>query len=198
MKMPPLRLARAIVVLIAVGAGGDAAGLKIGANAPRFTLQDQEGRNVTLDGLLGKTVVLEWFDPECDYTKRDIAVAKTPQKLAERYKDKGVVWLGVNSTRSGSKEKDKAWVKENELPYAVLDDAKQDLARAYGIGVVPRYVIVDKNGSVAYVGSIDDDESRNGVKREGKINFIDRALEELTAGKAVTKPQGLEYGCPLR
>src|SRR5690349_23400087 len=115
-----------MVVLTGISAGGDAAGLRIGANAPRFTLQDQDGKNVTLDGLTGKIVVLEWFDPECDYTKRDFALAKTPQKLAERYKDKGVVWLGVNSTRNSSKEKDKAWVKENELPYAVLDDATQE------------------------------------------------------------------------
>ena len=195
------RLMAAVLTLLAVGAGGgggDTAGVKIGSSAPRFTCEDQEGRNVTLDELVGKTVVLEWFDPDCDYTKRDVQAEKTPQKLAERYKDKGVVWLGVNSTRDGSKGRNKQWVQDNALPYAVLDDSRKRLAAAYGIDTAPRYVIIDKHGKVVYAGSIDEDDSRTGAKREGKINFVERALDELTSGKDVTKPRGLAYGCPLR
>ena len=48
--------------------------------------------------------MLEWFDPECDYTKRD-AAAGTNKAQAAKYADKGVVWIGVNSTRNTSAER---------------------------------------------------------------------------------------------
>ena len=39
--------------------------LPIGSKAPDFTVKDQDGRDVTLSGLRGKTVVL-WFYPKAD------------------------------------------------------------------------------------------------------------------------------------
>jgi peroxiredoxin len=193
-----LPLAVAIASSIARARQDSNAVIRIGGSAPRFTLQDQEGRNVSPDDLTGKIIVLEWFDPDCDYTKRDVIASKTPQRLASKYKEKGVIWLGVNSTRQGSQGRNRAWIKDNDLPYVILDDAKQEVAKAYGVARTPYYVIIDRNGNVAYTGSLDDDESRDGSKREGKINFIDLALQEMTSGNAVTRPQGFDYGCPLR
>jgi peroxiredoxin len=169
----------------------------IGTNAPNFTLQDQDGRNVTLGELVGKTVVLEWFDPDCEYTKRDIA-QKSTKTVAEKYADKGVVWLAINSTRESGAARNKSWRQDHELPYAVLDDGRRQVAGKFGILTVPFYVIIDKHGTISYNGSFDDDEDRNPRKREGTVNFVDRALDELVSGRTVSKPNGLSYGCPLK
>jgi peroxiredoxin len=169
----------------------------IGTNAPNFTLQDQDGRNVTLGEQINKTVVLEWFDPDCEYTKRDIAL-KSTKAIAEKYADKGVVWLAINSTHDSTAARNKSWRKDHELPYAVLDDARRQVAGKFGISTVPFYIIIDKHGTIAYSGSFDDDEDRNPRKRDGTVNFVDRAIEELTSGRSVSKPTGLNYGCPLK
>ena len=39
--------------------------LAVGTRAPDFTVKDHEGREVSLSGLRGKTVVL-WFYPKAD------------------------------------------------------------------------------------------------------------------------------------
>lgn len=186
-----------IIGLLGLNVNGDNSSVKVGANAPAFTVQDQEGRNVTLRDSIGKIVVLEWYDPECEYTKRDIA-AVTSKTLSEKYKDKGVVWLAVNSTRDGSGERNKAWIAQNHWSFNVLHDANQAVAKAFGVNSVPYFVIIDKNGGIAYLGVGDNDDSRDGGKKEGKINYIDKALEEMIAGKPVSLRDARAYGCPLR
>lgn len=192
-----LTLTSAILCLSILNAQGENPTRKIGTNAPAFTLQDQNGRNVTLQELIGKIVVLEWFDPDCDYTKRDI-LAATSKTLSEKYKEKGVIWLAVDSTRDSSGERDKAWRAQNQWTFDVLHDANKAVAKAFGVSTVPYFAIVDQNGTVVYLGIGDNDDSRKGEKKEGKINLVDKALEEMTAGKAVTARDSRPYGCPLR
>ena len=186
----------AMILLICLAARGGNDRVKIGINAPAFSIQDQDGRNVTLAEFIGKTVVLEWFDPDCDYTKRDVA-AKSSKTIAEKYKDKGVVWLAIHSTRLSNRGYNKAWIEKNELPFPVLEDSSKTVAAKFGVDSVPYFVIVDKHGTVAYLGALDDDDSRKGEKKEGKRNYIDRALEEITLGKGITIPETRLYGCPL-
>src|SRR5262245_10479066 len=41
----------------------------LGAPAPDFKLPDLDGNSVSLSSFRGKTVVLEWFNPECPFVK---------------------------------------------------------------------------------------------------------------------------------
>jgi len=51
-------------------------------------------------------------------------------------------------------------------------------------------------GSIVYEGAIDN--SPMGKKREGVINYVDKALAELTGGKAVSTPETKPYGCSVK
>jgi peroxiredoxin len=185
-----------LILALCLLAQSDDKPIQVGANAPAFSLQDQSGRAITLQENLNKFTVLEWFDPECDYTKRDVE-AKTTKRLAEKYKEKSVIWLAINSTRDSTPSFNKKWAQTNELPYAILDDANKAVARQYGIKTVPFYVFIDQHGKVVYTGPLDDNEDRTETNREGRINFIDRALDELTRGKPITRPNEKPLGCPL-
>jgi len=55
-----------------------AATAKLGKAAPDFTLTDSGGKTVKLSKLRGKTVVLEWFNPDCPFIK--YAHSKGPLK----------------------------------------------------------------------------------------------------------------------
>ena len=44
--------------------------LAVGQQAPGFTLQDLDGNQVSLESLKGKTVVLEWINPNCPVSRR--------------------------------------------------------------------------------------------------------------------------------
>jgi peroxiredoxin len=90
--------------------------------APKFTLKNYDGKEVSLSDYAGKIVVLEWFNYECPFVVYHYEKPKTMAGLAAKYKDKDVVWLAVNSTKHLTTEKDKAFAEEHKLTYAILDD----------------------------------------------------------------------------
>src|SRR3954451_14814905 len=88
----------AMALSLAVAADTDkATGVKPGDTAPSFSLQDQDGKTVNLADYKGKIVVLEWFNNECPFVQRHYK-AKTMNETADKWKDKDVVWLAINTT----------------------------------------------------------------------------------------------------
>ncbi len=168
---------------------------KIGDKAPQFTLTNFDGKVVNLSDYKGKIVVLEWFNYECPFVKYHYEKA-TMADLAAKYKDKNVVWLAINSTKHLKTEENKAWAEKYKLGYPILDDRTGTVGRAYGALTTPHMYIIDKEGKIVYSGAIDD--SPMGRKKEGAVNYVDKALSELLAGKSVTTPQTEPYGCSVK
>ena len=46
------------------------------------------------------------------------------------------------------------------------------------------------------MGAIDDDKSAEGGN--AKVNFVAKALDEVTAGKPVSTPETKPYGCGVK
>lgn len=177
------------------GAPEPAAVAAVGAAAPGFTLEDQTGKKVSLSDFAGKIVVLEWINPDCPFVQRH-ARAKTMSTLAAKYQGSGVVWLGINSTNYMGKENNAKWIAENGLPYAVLDDHTGEVGHMYGAKTTPHMYVIDGSGKLVYAGGIDDDPG--GSKGAGAMNYVDKALTELTAGKQVSTPESRPYGCSVK
>jgi len=167
------------------------------AKAPDFTLKDHNGKEVKLSALAGKTIVLEWMNPGCPVVRRHYA-AKTMVTLAKKYRDKGVVWLAVNSTHSANQAKNKAFAKQHDLPYAILDDRDGTVGRKYGARTTPHMFIVDAKGQLVYNGAIDDDPGGRRLKQGKAKNHVDVILTQLAAGKAVAPTQSKPYGCSVK
>src|SRR4051794_20695268 len=92
----------ALVALLAFTVAGDKAnkgvsGAMPGEQAPAFTLQDQDGKNISLNDLSGKVVVLEWFNNECPFVQKHYKNGDM-NALASKYASQGVTWLAINST----------------------------------------------------------------------------------------------------
>lgn len=161
--------------------------------APGFTLEDQSGSIVSLSDFGGKMVVLEWMNPDCPFVQRHYK-AKTMTTLAEKYGD--VVWIAINSTHYMTKEDDKTWVEKYNLSYPILDDKPGKVGRVYGAKTTPHMFIIDKSGILVYQGAIDDDPG--GSKKGNALNYVNKALEEIQAGRAVTLSQTKPYGCSVK
>jgi len=162
--------------------------------APAFTLEDVDGKKVGLADFAGKIVVLEWANPECPIWLR-VHKAGIFKALAEKYKDKGVVWLAINSTHTSNVEKNRKFAEAEKLPYSYLDDHAGDVGRAYDAKTTPHMFVICNRGGLAYQGAIDDDPSG---KKEKRVNYVEQALEELLAGKAVSVPETKPYGCTVK
>jgi peroxiredoxin len=164
--------------------------------APEFALANYDGQTISLSDYKGKIMVLEWFNYECPFVKYHYEDAKTMTRLADKYKDKNVVWLAINSTGHLVTEKNREFAVKYEVGYPILDDSSGKTGRAYGAKTTPHMFIIDTQGKIAYSGAIDN--SPQGRKTDGVINYVDKALAELIDGKPISIANTPPYGCSVK
>jgi len=169
-----------------------------GKKAPDFTLNSFDDKAVSLSDYRGKIVVLEWFNFECPYVMYHYDTTTTMVDLAKKYKDKNVVWLAVNSTSHITPEANTAFAKKHNLPYPILDDRPGTIGHAYNAKTTPHMFIIDPRGNIVYEGAIDNSPRGQTPQGQQLINYVDKALAELTAGKQVSNPETKPYGCTVK
>jgi peroxiredoxin len=167
----------------------------VGQPAPEFTAKDQDGREVDLSRFRGKIVVLEWTNPDCPFVRRHYG-AKTMRTLFDRFKDRDVAWIAVNSTSYMDAARDRAWRNEQGFSYPVLDDHTGTIGTAYGAKTTPHMFVIDRQGTVVYEGAIDDDAA--GGNETTARNYVADALDDVTAGKPVRIAETKPYGCSVK
>lgn len=172
----------------------------LGQKAPDFSLHDLDGKNVKLSDFRGKTVVLEWFNPECPFVKKNHG--EGPLKdMAKKASDKGVVWLAINSSAPGKQGHGAAVNREGKqqfgLSHPVLLDETGEVGKLYGATNTPHMYVIDPAGVLAYRGAIDN--APDGDPRgDHFINYVDAALADVSAGKPVATPEIKAYGCSVK
>lgn len=162
-----------------------------------FTLKDHTGKDVQLSGITGKIVVLEWLNPECPFVVAHYK-AGTMAGLAKKYADKGVVWLGINSTNSATIASNKSFADNHSLPYPVLDDHAGIVGKQFAAKTTPHMFILDHRARIVYEGAIDNAPMGKVADGHSLINYVDQALAELTSGKVVSVGKTDPYGCSVK
>jgi peroxiredoxin len=192
-----------LVALLAFSQSVAAAPAVVGKPAPDFTLTDLDGKQVKLSAFKGKTVVLEWFNPGCPFVKRSHTVGPLVD-AAKRYMKQGIVWLAINSGAAGKQGadlKDNVAAKKTfALPHPILLDPSGATGKAYGATNTPHIFIVDKQGTLVYAGAADNSPDAEGKSpTDGKlVNYLDAALEDVAAKRAVRTPTSKAYGCSVK
>ena len=166
--------------------------------APDFKLKNHDGKEVKLADYTGKIVVLEWINHECPFVKYHYEKKPTMNELAKKYKDKKVVWLAIDSTNHQETEKNKKYAEKNKILHPILDDRSGKVGKAYKATNTPHMFIIDTNGNIAYNGAIDNAPLGKVPKDKELVNYVDKALKELTSGKAVSIPKTKPYGCTVK
>jgi peroxiredoxin len=175
----------------------------VGKPAPNFKLADVNGKAVTLSQFRGKTVVLEWNNPGCPFVQKHYNSGNMQKAQAAAARD-GVVWLTINSGAPGkqghmSGAEAKAFVaKAGAKPTAYLLDPRGVVGKAYEAKTTPHMYVVNKAGTLVYVGGIDDKPTKNAADIKGARNHVLAALSELKAGKAVSVKTSRPYGCAVK
>jgi hypothetical protein len=176
---------------------------QIGKPAPNFKANDVNGRVVSLSDFRGKTVVLEWNNPECPFVRKHYSSGNM-QKTQAAAKRNGVVWLTINSSAPGKQgHVDGARAKsmiaaQKAQPTAYLLDPQGRLGKGYGAKTTPHIYIINPRGTLVYMGGIDNKPSPNPADINGARNHVLAALSELKAGKPVSVPTSRPYGCAVK
>ncbi|MCB9685026.1 MAG: redoxin domain-containing protein [Alphaproteobacteria bacterium] len=187
----------------APAAGAPTTSPLVGQPAPDFTLKDLSGNDVSLASFRGKTVVLEWFNPQCPF----VVAAHTKGSLidaAKKHQAEGVVWLAVNSGAPGKQgyevTANQQAVADWALGHPILRDESGTVGKAYGATNTPNMFVVDPQGVVRYAGAIDNSpDGEKGAPQGGTlVNWVDAALTDLAAGRPVATPATRPYGCGVK
>jgi thioredoxin-dependent peroxiredoxin len=130
--------------------------LEVGQPAPAFTLPDQDGEPVSLEGLRGQPVVV-YFYPKDDTPGCTTQACAIRDQWAE-FAEAGAVVLGVSPDDVDSHAR---FAGKYDLPHRLLADPDRDVIQAYdawGIkkmygkeyeGVIRSTVLVGPDGNVA-------------------------------------------------
>ncbi len=121
-------------------------GLKIGTEAPDFTLKTLDGKEVSLSDYRGKKVLLNFWATWCDPCKAEMPEM---QKYYDEHKSENIEILAVNIDPLNNV---KGFVKEYGLTFPILlDPIKTNgdtVNEIYQTLVIPTTYIVDENGTI--------------------------------------------------
>ena len=194
------------LVIGAIAVGGAsmlAQGPKVGQPAPAFTATDDHGAARSLADFKGKFVVLEWHNNGCPYVQKHYGSGNM-QKLQKDWTAKGVVWLTIISSAPGTQghvtaEQSQAFMKQSGgAQTAVLLDPTGIVGHLYDARNTPQMFLIDPKGTLVYDGAIDDKPTSNASDIAGAVNYVARALTEAMAGKPVSTPVTVPYGCTVK
>lgn len=206
MPTKPMRLlSAAATLLVAAALTGPVASAapQVGASAPAFTATDSNGKTHSLSDFAGKTVILEWTNHGCPYVQKHYETGNM-QALQKDATEDGIVWLTVISSAPGT-QGHVSPERANELtetrgatPTAVLLDPEGAVGKAYGARTTPHMYIINPEGTLMYMGAIDDRPTTRHSSVEGATNYVREALAAMESGEAIAEPVTRAYGCSVK
>lgn len=132
--------------------------LQPGDTAPDFTLQDQNGKSVSLHDFRGKNVVVYFYPramtPGCTVQACEIRNSK------DQLKAEGIVVLGISADPV---KKLKQFEEKQDLNFTLLSDEDRHVIEAYGswglkkfmgrefMGILRQSFFIDKSGKILHV-----------------------------------------------
>lgn len=192
-----------LAAVTALGVSSAYAKPAVGQPAPDFTAVDANGKTHSLADFKGKTVVLEWNNPECPFVKKHYSAGNMQKQQADAT-TKGVVWLSINSSAPGKQGNmdgaaaNAQLAKSGAKPTAYLLDADGKVGHSYGARTTPHMFVIDEKGVLQYMGAIDSNPSADSEDIPGATQYVSQALSELAAGKAVSVSTSEPYGCSVK
>jgi cytochrome c biogenesis protein CcmG, thiol:disulfide interchange protein DsbE len=166
MSLPPVdealfRLPPAATREVKLLSGWDAARMRkelVGKPAPELLVSSIGGATVHLEGLKGKTVLLDFWTTWCPPCRAD---APALDRLFRKYgaRDLAIVGISIDEDRKTVQE----FLVKNPHEYPIVLSTENELPRPFQVGVFPTYVVIDKDGKVA--AAMEGDQGFGDLKR---------------------------------
>ncbi len=172
--------------------------LKIGAQAPDFSLPGIDGKTYSLASFKDKKILGILFTcNHCPYVQgweeRFVAIQRD-------YAAKGFQLVGINANETKNYPEDsfdkmviRAREKGYNFPY--LRDEDQKVAKAYDAACTPEIYVFDAQRRLQYHGRVDDNYKN---PKEVKFHDLRNALGDLLEARPVRTPLTPALGCSIK
>ncbi|MFU8796268.1 MAG: thioredoxin family protein [Dehalococcoidia bacterium] len=172
--------------------------LQIDKKAPDFKLPATDGKTYSLDDFKTARVLVVFFT--CNHCPFVLGSDEVTRNTVLRFKDKGVAFVGINSNSENTYREDDfphmvKRMEEHSFPWVYAHDRSQEVARAYGALRTPHFFVFDEKRRLVYTGR-GVDNPRDAAKIT--TNDLERALEDVLAGKPVRVPMTNPIGCNVK
>ena len=128
--------------------------------APDFTKDGLDGETVSLSGLRGKVVMLDFWSSWCPPCRQE---APALAQVYREYQGRNIEFIGVAIwDDSGDVAR---YIEEFSLPYPNVLDERGQIAIDYGVAGIPEKFFIDSQGNLVrkFVGPIKPDGLRSAL-----------------------------------
>lgn len=172
--------------------------LQPGQKAISFRLPATDGKEYSLSDFDEYPYLVVFFT--CNHCPYVIGSDEVTRATAEKFREKGVAFVGINSNSEHTYEEDSfpnmvRRMKEHNFPWKYLYDRDQTVVKAYGGLKTPHFFVFNRDRELVYTGrGVDSPRDTSRMT----VNDLDRALDELTSGRQISVPLTNPIGCNIK
>jgi peroxiredoxin len=116
-----------------------------GKPAPDFKLQSVAGKEVGLQDLKGKFVLLDFWATWCAPCRHDLPVI---EKLHQEFHRKGLAVIGIDAGEDS--DTISQFLQTSKLNYPILLTADSGVLHSYSVTAFPTVVVIDADGKIIF------------------------------------------------
>ncbi|MFN6089231.1 MAG: thioredoxin family protein [Cyclobacteriaceae bacterium] len=172
-------------------------GYEIGDTAADFKLKNVDGKMVSLADFKDAKGFIVVFD--CNTCPVSKAYNERIIELNAKYAGLGFPVIAVNpndpsKSKGDTFEENVRYAKKKGYTFPYLEDAGQNVTKAFGATNTPHVFVLTKELKVAYIGSIDNSTR----PAEATKFFVQDAVNALLEGKSVPVTKTKAIGCTIK
>jgi len=161
-----------LVLISAAGA------LAPGDVPPAVDLPDRAGRNVNLEQLEGKVVLIDFWASWCGPCRQEMPVL---QALHEKYAAEGLVIIGVNI--DSSRKKMDRFLERAPVDFRIVHDPKLVIASRYEPPTMPSSYFISRGGRIRYLHKGFSKEDAPGFDARIKTLLAEPSTRSVAEGR---------------
>jgi len=188
-----MRIARRIVAVLTLGFALQCWAIAPGGKVPDFRLTDHRGQPHRLYDLAQqKAVVIMIQGNGCPIVRQALPLL---QEVRDRYRDKGVEFLLLNSNLQDTADSIGKEADEFRIAFPILVDQKQRIGETLGVERTSEVFVVEpRTWKLVYRGPMDD-RLHYERQRPASKHYLTDALDALLAGQPVQVTTADGVGC---
>lgn len=143
---PVAVVAAVILLLVVVGLGlvrAQQGPVGVGSPAPTFALTTFEGEEISSAELRGQVVVVNFWASWCKPCEEEAAEL---EQAWRQYRDRGVMFLGVNYVDTEAEARD--YMQKFDISYPSGPDVRTRISQAFRIRGVPETYVIGPDGEI--------------------------------------------------